>query len=75
MRVTVELKGPLAVSRGEKLVALEVPQRATVREILNGLGLDEKYVGLLAVKNVKVNLDSYLGEDDVLTVFPVVAGG
>ncbi|KJS12054.1 MAG: hypothetical protein VR67_11275 [Peptococcaceae bacterium BRH_c8a] len=75
MRVAVELKGPLAVSRGEKHIILVVPPRATVRDVLIKLGLDEKHVGLLAINNVKVNLDSCLGEDVNLTVFPVVAGG
>jgi len=75
MRVAVELKGPLAAGRGEKQITLEVPPRAIVRELLAELGLNEKHVGLLAINSVKANLDSHLGEDDRLTVFPVVAGG
>jgi len=75
MRVTVELKGPLVVSCDEKHIILEVPPGTTVRQVLNVLDLDGKHIGLLAVNNVKVNLDSYLGDDDHLTVFPVVAGG
>lgn len=75
MRVTVELKGPLAVSRGEKHIILDVHPQATVREVINELDIDEKHVGLLAVNNIKINLDSFLGKDDNLIVFPVVAGG
>lgn len=74
MRVTVELKGPLALGRGAKHV-LEVPETATVRDILARLEVPEKHAGLLALNNCKTTLDSRPGEGDNLVVFPVVAGG
>lgn len=74
MRVAVELRGPLAVSRGQKHI-LEVSVDATVRDVLIKLGVQEKHVGLLAVNYKKTTIDSRLGEGDNLVVFPVVAGG
>jgi len=74
MLVTVELKGPFALRRENKRV-LQVRRAATVREIIEELGIEEKHVGLVVVNGSKVTPDTCLKEEDNLVIFPVVAGG
>lgn len=72
--VTVTLNGPLARGAGPRHV-LQVPTGTMVRDVLHRLDIQERYVKLVAVNGQKVAWDTVLNDQDVLVVFPPVAGG
>jgi sulfur carrier protein ThiS len=61
-------------SRGPQLMA-DVPQGATVRQLLEQLQVPSEEVHLLFVNGVIVTLDATLHDGDRLGVFPAVGGG
>ena len=78
MRITIKL---FAVLRGyfkqEKDGAgtLDVPEGATVKEVLTCLGLPEKTPKIVQINGEQKSLDDPLAEGDILSVFPPMAGG
>lgn len=77
-RVRIDLWGPLDRYGGTVPPAgrtLTVPSGAAVRDVLEVLGLPVEHVGLVLVNGQKGRLSTCLAGDDVITFYPVVAGG
>ena len=55
--------------------ALEVAEGATVNDLLVQLGLDSQEVGLVTQGVDKLDLESRLGEDGMVSIFSPVFGG
>ena len=47
----------------------------TVDNILEELNIDKQRVGVLFVNSRHVKRDHKLSEDDILAIFPIIAGG
>jgi len=83
MRITIKLYAMLTEylpAGAEKNVsALDLPDQTTVEQVIQQLRLPERYVHLVLVNGVYINHDSLaaavLNEDDVLAIWPPVAGG
>jgi sulfur carrier protein ThiS len=60
-------------SRGE--TTIELPEEATVGQLLADLGIDE-HVKLLSINSVReTNWERTLHDGDLVRVFPIVVGG
>ncbi len=68
-----------ADARTENRVPLEVPEGSTVAQVIEPFGLPQKLVHLVLVNGVYVppaqRLSHVLMEDDVLAIWPPIAGG
>jgi sulfur carrier protein ThiS len=65
--------------RQDNRMPLEVPEGATIRQIIEPFGLPEKLVHLVLVNGVYIppeqRLTHALREGDVLAIWPPIAGG
>ena len=78
MRITIKLYAMLrSYLRQEKDGAgpLDVPEGATIEEVLTGLGLPEKMPKIVQINGEQKSLNAPLAEGDTLSVFPPMAGG
>lgn len=53
----------------------DIPEGATVAQVLKMLNIPEKEVKILLINGRKANRESVLNEGDVFHVFPIMAGG
>ena len=74
MRVTVKL---FAFFRTGRFVeeGRDYPEHTTVREIVRSLAIPEDEVGVTMRNSRHCDMDSRLGDGDVLAIFPVIGGG
>lgn len=74
MRVAVKLfagfqKGRFATDD------LDLPEDATVRSVVDRLGIPEREVGVMLVNGRHADFERSLTSDEVLAIFPVIGGG
>ncbi len=54
---------------------VEVTEGGSVRDLLKHLQIEEKEVGILLVNGRNSSVESQLGADDVVSLFPLIGGG
>jgi sulfur carrier protein ThiS len=59
----------------EKQAPLSVPEKITIGDVLEQLGIPRKMAKLIMVNGVHKRSDYVLQEGDLLSVFPPIAGG
>ncbi|MBI2298182.1 MAG: MoaD/ThiS family protein [Armatimonadetes bacterium] len=76
MQVTVRLYAQLRerLPRGERQVTLELPEGATVLDLADRLGLGQTAVEIM-VNNTGAHYGLKVGDGDVVSFFPALAGG
>ncbi|HHW43777.1 MAG TPA: MoaD/ThiS family protein [Desulfotomaculum sp.] len=79
MEITVELKGYLAryapPGARDGRFGLVIKSGATVKDVLKQISLAEQYTGLVLINGQKGKKADRLQQGDVVTIFPLVAGG
>ncbi|MFX0064951.1 MAG: MoaD/ThiS family protein [Candidatus Hermodarchaeota archaeon] len=56
-------------------VAIEVPERVTIEEVITQLGIDLEEAKIILVNGIRKTLNDILEENDLLVIFPPVGGG
>jgi sulfur carrier protein ThiS len=64
-----------SLQEGTKLEALEVPEKASVSQVLERLNIQEWEVGFLLIDGERATKESILKENDTLTLVAPLAGG
>jgi sulfur carrier protein ThiS len=64
-----------SLQEGAKLEALEVPEKASVSQVLEGLKIRDWEIGFVLVNGERVTMESILKENDNLTLVAPLAGG
>jgi molybdopterin synthase sulfur carrier subunit len=74
MKITVKL---FAFFRDDrfKIRDQEIGEGTTVGDIVDGLGIDRKEVGVLMLNSRHTEFTVRPAPDDVLAIFPVIGGG
>ncbi len=74
MKLTVKL---FAYFRDNRFVAevREYPDKTTVGEIIDGLGIDRDDIGITMINSKHCSFEDQPVEDDTLAIFPMVGGG
>ena len=76
MIIHVKTVGTLkSLQEGTKLEALEVPERASVSQVLERLKIQEWEIGFVLINGERVAMESILKENDSLTLVAPLAGG
>jgi sulfur carrier protein ThiS len=84
MKITFKLYASLteylpAAARYDNRVPLELPEGSTVAQVIEPFGLPQKLVHLVLVNGVYVppdqRLSHVLKDEDVLAIWPPIAGG
>ena len=76
MIIHVKTVGTLrSLQEGTKLEALEVPEKASVSQVLERLKLNDWEVGFVLVNAERATKESILRENDTLTLVAPLAGG
>ena len=76
MIIHVKTVGTLkSLQEGTKLEALEVPEKASVSQVLECLKIRDWEIGFVLVNGERVTMDSILKENDNLTLVAPLAGG
>ncbi len=76
MRITVKLFAYLRKGRF-KVKELDFPEETDVLQVLNALSInaEQMKIGIVFVNGRHAGFDTVLKEQDVLAIFPPVAGG
>jgi sulfur-carrier protein len=74
MEVEVRLFATLRQDRFREK-KLDVSEDCTVGEVLRQLGIGSQEVAILLVNGQHVTVDYHLHTDDVVSLFPLIAGG
>ena len=76
MIIHVKTVGTLkSLREGTKLEALEVPEKASVSQVLERLKIRDWEVGFVLVNGERVTMESILKENDSLTLVAPLTGG
>ena len=76
MIIHVKTVGTLkSLHEGTKLEALEVPEKASVSQVLERLKIRDWEIGFVLVNGERATMESILKEDDSLTLIAPLAGG
>lgn len=76
MRITVKLFAYLRRGRF-KVKELDFPEEANVLQVLNALSInaEEMKIGIIFINGRHAGFETVLKDQDVLAIFPPVAGG
>ena len=74
MEIEIKLLASLRVGRF-KNQAREFPPATGIREVVVGLGILEKDIGIVLVNGQHASLDEALKDGDALSLLPLVGGG
>jgi molybdopterin synthase sulfur carrier subunit len=74
MQVKVKMFATFRIGRFKEK-ALDFPQGTTVAKVIQELAISSCESGVVVVNGSVANLERVLVDDDVLSVFPLVAGG
>ena len=76
MIIHVKTVGTLkSLQEGTKLEALEVPENASVAQVLECLKVRDWEIGFVLVNGERVTMETILKENDSLTLVAPLAGG
>ncbi|TFF85442.1 MAG: MoaD/ThiS family protein [Promethearchaeota archaeon] len=54
---------------------LSIPDNASIKDVLEKLGIPEKQAKIVLVNGIKKEIDHELTENDTLVLFPPIGGG
>ncbi len=74
MNVTVKLFATFRIGRFS-IESRDYPEGTSVADVVKGLNLPEKELGIMLVNSRHVKLDHRLAEGDTLALFPLLGGG
>ena len=76
MIIHIKTVGTLkSLQEGTKLETLEVPEEASVSQVLECLKIQDWEIGFVLVNGERVTMESILKENDSLTLVAPLAGG
>lgn len=75
MEIKVKLFASLRSKLGKKEFELNLTSQDIVRDVIKKLGLSEKDNFITMINGVHCQLDHRLNNGDVLSIFPMIAGG
>ncbi len=75
MQITIKLFASLRNQLGKKNLELELPEQATVQDALTMISLPYRENIITMVNGIHCQLAQPLKPGDVLSVFPMIAGG
>lgn len=75
MKIKVKLFASLRIQIGKKEVDLNISGHEKVRDIITLLNLSENDNFITMINGVHCQMDHQLNEGDVLSIFPMIAGG
>lgn len=75
MQIKVKFFASLRKQVGKKELAMDISNQGKVRDIVNSLNLSEKNNFITMINGVHCKLDHDLNDGDVLSIFPMIAGG
>ncbi len=74
MKITIKLFATLRNNRG-KILENDFSEDTQIRDIIKGLGIDEKDVAILLKNGITAKMDDIPCDGDYLSIFPPVGGG
>ncbi len=75
MQIKVKLFASLRKQVGQKELEMEISERDKVKDIVQSLNLSEKDNFITMINGVHCKLDHGISNGDVLSIFPMIAGG
>jgi len=75
MQIKVKLFASLRKQVGQKELEMWINERDKVKDIVQSLRLSEKDNFITMINGVHCKLDQNLNDGDVLSIFPMIAGG
>lgn len=75
MQIKVKLFASLRNQVGKKELDLNISERDQARDVIKCLNLSEKDNFITMINGVHCQLDHALNDGDVLSIFPMIAGG
>ncbi len=75
MQIKVKLFASLRNQVGKKELDLNISERDKVRDVVKSLNLSEQDNFITMINGVHCRLDHDLNGGDVLSIFPLIAGG
>jgi len=75
MKAAVYLDTSLRREIRQKRIAVDIRKGTTVKEIINAINLVEGEVGLIIINSKIGTIHSIVEENDILELYPIVAGG
>ena len=75
MQIKVKLFASLIKQVGKKELEINVSEKDKVRNVVKSLNLSEKDNFITMINGVHCKLDHNLNDGDVLSIFPMIAGG
>jgi molybdopterin converting factor small subunit len=75
MQIKVKLFASLRNRVGKKEVEMDISDQDQIRDIVKTLNLSEEENFITMINGVHCKLDQSLNDGDVLSIFPMIAGG
>jgi molybdopterin synthase sulfur carrier subunit len=75
MHIKVKLFASLRNQIGKKELEMDISDQEKVSDIVKSLNLSEKDNFITMINGVHCKLDHNLNDGDVLSIFPMIAGG
>ena len=74
MAIKIKLYGIFRIDRFKEEVC-DYPSSATVREVVEKLGISDQLLGIVLINGVHAGVDDLLKDSDVLSLLPLLGGG
>lgn len=75
MQIKVKLFASLRNQVGKKELDLNISEQKQVRDVIKSLKLSEQDNFITMINGVHCQLDQGLNDGDILSIFPMIAGG
>ena len=75
MKITVETDSWAARYVAERIFTVEVPENATVADVINTIGLPADEAGIAVIHGEVVTKEHCLSQGDNIKIHPVIIGG
>lgn len=75
MQIKVKLFASLRNKIGKKELEIDISDQDDVRHVIKSLNFSEKDNFITMINGVHCKLDHRLNDGDVLSIFPMIAGG
>jgi molybdopterin synthase sulfur carrier subunit len=75
MQIKIKLFASLRNKVGKKELGMDISDQNKIRDVVKSLNLSEKDNFIIMINGVHCKLDHKLNDGDVLSIFPMIAGG